>query len=101
MDKNLRNAIIVIGILVILTPLGLIATGTAFGEWNLQELKERIGYVPAGLGGLSSIWNAPLSDYGVPGIGGSVGYVISAAVGVILCLCTAYVLGKFIVKKEE
>ena len=35
--------------LVAIVPLGLIATGTAWGEWGAGELRRRLGYVPAGL----------------------------------------------------
>ena len=106
MDKKLRNTILLLAALVILTPLGLIASGTAFGEWDLEELKEKIGYVPSGLGGLSHVWNAPLRDYGIPAWGGTtagtaVGYVISAAVGVLICAGVAYALGKLAARKDK
>ncbi len=65
MDKKLRNLIIALLIIAIVTPIGLIAAGETFGEWGGEELVEKIGYVPQGIG---SLWNAPLSDYGIPGL---------------------------------
>lgn len=90
MLKGYKKLWIVLGILIILTPLGLLATGTAFGEWGTDELQEMLGYVPAGLAKMADIWQyAPLPDYTVPGLEASfpqsaLGYIISAVVGVIL-----------------
>ncbi|MSP13863.1 MAG: cobalt transporter CbiM [Chloroflexi bacterium] len=72
-------------ILVILTPLGLLASGTAWGEWGQDELAQVLGTkaIPQGIsqafGGI-----APLPDYSVPGLGEVPGYVMSAVVGVLL-----------------
>jgi len=101
MDKMTRNIIIVLAMLIVLTPLGLIATGETFGEWSVEELKEKIGYVPSGLGGLAPLWNAPLPDYGIPGLGNAtVGYVLSAVIGMLICVGVLYFLGKVVVKNE-
>lgn len=104
MDKFLRNTLIVLALLVILTPLGLISTGETFGEWGTDELKEKIGYVPSGLESLSSLWGAPMSDYGFPGndttVGMIVGYIVSAIIGVILAGGALYVLGKATIKND-
>jgi len=50
MDKTLKVLIIAMAVLVIIVPIGLIATGTAFGEWGTDELQESIGYVPGRAG---------------------------------------------------
>ncbi|MBI3942078.1 MAG: cobalt transporter CbiM [Chloroflexi bacterium] len=76
---------IALAILVILTPLGLLASGTAWGEWGQEELAQVLGTgtVPQGIsrafGGIS-----PLPNYSVPGLGEVPGYIISALVGVLL-----------------
>lgn len=105
MDKNTRNLLIGLLILVILTPLGLLAAGETFGEWGTEELKEKIGYVPPGMDSLANIWHAPLSDYGFPGndtpIGTISGYVFSAIVGVIVCGGVLYFAGKIIARKND
>jgi cobalt/nickel transport protein len=89
-----------------LTPLGLIASGDTFGEWSMQGLKEKIGYTPSGMSGLSHLWDAPMSDYGIPGIGGTtmgavVGYLVSAVVGVLICLGVVYLLGKLVAGNDD
>ncbi len=76
--------------LIIISPLGLLATGTAFGEWGLDELVEEVGFIPAGLAKFADFWqHVLLPDYSVPGMDASfsqaaVGYIISAVVGVLL-----------------
>ncbi len=55
MDKTMRNLAIGLLILIILTPLGLLATGDAFGEWSDKGIKERLGFVPSGLEHLTSL----------------------------------------------
>jgi len=103
MDNTTKIIIVALAILVILTPLGLIASGEAFGEWGTDYFKEKLGYVPSGLEGLSSLWNAPMPDYGIPGledttVGAAVGYIMSAIVGSIIGVAALYVLGKLIIK---
>jgi cobalt/nickel transport protein len=106
MDKMTRNIIIILAVLIILTPLGLIASGDTFGEWSLQGIKDKVGYAPSGMGGLSHLWNAPMSDYGIPGIGDTtagavIGYLVSAIVGVSICLGAVYLLGKLVARNDE
>jgi hypothetical protein len=101
MDKTIRNLLIGLAILVILTPLGLLAVGETFGEWGTDWLEENLGYVPSGMQGIANLWSAPLTDYGVSGIDASVGYVVSAILGVILCGGLLYLFGKMIARKED
>jgi hypothetical protein len=105
MDKTTRNIIIVLAVLIILTPLGLIATGETFGEWSNEAIKEKFGYVPPGLEGLSGVWSAPMPDYGIPGlegtsVGAAAGYVLSAVVGVVVCVGALYLFGKLVAKND-
>jgi hypothetical protein len=90
MFKDFRKLWIALGVFVILSPLGLIAAGTAFGEWGIDQLQREVGFVPAGLARMAYLWtHAPLSDYGITGFDGSfmqsaAGYILSAVVGVVL-----------------
>ena len=76
--------------LIIISPLGLLATGTAFGEWGMDELVDEVGFIPAGLAKFADFWqHVLLPDYSVPGMDASfgqaaAGYIISAIVGVLL-----------------
>ncbi len=80
--------------LIVLTPIGLLAPGTAWGEWSRGELHNLgLGYIPAGFDQWSNLWNAPLSGYNLAGLNNStVGYLLSAALGVILVLAGVFAL---------
>jgi len=106
MDKTFRVLIYAMIALVILVPIGLIATGTAYGEWGPDELQQAVGYVPAGLQQLNGLWSAPLQDYGLPGQGDTLpeqtpGYYVSAIVGCVVVGGVAYLLGKTIIKRND
>ena len=67
------------------TPLGLLASGTAWGEWGVDELRTMgLGFIPQGLQKLAGWWPAPLPDYGFPRMGAVIGYILSAMVGIAL-----------------
>ena len=86
--KKIRYILIA---LVVLSPLGLLAEGTAFGEWSADELAEMMPNVPAGIeNGFS--FEALFSDYTIPGTNIAVGYILSA----ITALLVFYILGKMI-----
>ena len=86
--KKIRYVLIA---LVVLSPLGLLAEGTAFGEWSADELAEMMTNVPAGIeNGFS--FEALFSDYTIPGTNIAVGYILSA----ITALLIFYILGKII-----
>ncbi len=82
----------ILGVLVVLTPLGLLAPGGADFEWGAEELQGMVGYIPAGLARMTDLWQwAPLRDYQFAGTGveGSLlnqlpGYLLSAVLGVAL-----------------
>lgn len=102
MFKNYRKLWLALGVLVILSPLGLIAAGTPFGEWGVDQLEEEVGFIPTGLERLASLWtHAPLVDYGIAGFNASfmqsaIGYIISAGIGIGLVIGVISILSKFI-----
>jgi len=106
LDKTFRTLIICLIILMLLVPIGLIASGTAFGEWGPDELQQAVGYVPAGLAQMSGLWNPALPDYDFPGGHDTLpsqapGYYVSAIVGVVVAGLIAYGVGKVIVKRND
>lgn len=101
-----RPFLIALSVLIVLSPLGLLATGTAWGEWGTGEIKNMIQYVPQGLEKLSQFWKSWIPDYQIPGLQNnffelSIGYIISAVVGVAVILALVYISGKFIVRKSD
>jgi len=77
-------------LLVCATPLGLIASETAWGEWASDEIlkttangSDILGFVPAGIQhGFSLTTIFP--DYHIPGLGEIPGYILSAIAGVAI-----------------
>ena len=84
--------------LIIATPLGLLAPGTAWGEWGAGELANMgLGAVPQGMAALQGLWGAPLADYDVPALGNaSLGYVLSAMAGVALVVVLAFLFSRLL-----
>jgi cobalt/nickel transport system permease protein len=83
-------------LLAFATPLGLLAAGTAWGEWGADELEEMLGYVPKGLEGLGNFWKAPIPDYAVPGVGDIPGYILSALLGLLIVGVLVWLIGRWI-----
>jgi cobalt/nickel transport system permease protein len=87
-----------LGLLLALSPLGIVAVGRAWGEWHASEFSDPTVrrqitaasgnqpppvHAPTALQRLSSIWKAPISDYAPSFIDSrSFGYFISGLVGV-------------------
>ncbi len=73
-------------VLIVASPLGLLAPGTAWGEWGVEELtKLGLKSIPMGLEKLSGIWGAPMADYNLQALGNAkAGYILSALLGIIL-----------------
>ena len=90
-----------LALMALAVPIGLLASGTAWGEWGLQQLKTLgLGFVPTGLENFRGWWHAPLPGYGFPRIAASVGYVFSAFMGIGLIAGLAWVAGKSLVGKH-
>ncbi|MGR6835399.1 PDGLE domain-containing protein [Syntrophomonas erecta] len=85
---------------LIMCPLGLLATGTAFGEWGTDELLDEVGFIPRGLASYMDTWQYPiLPDYTVSGFNAgfaqsAAGYILSALIGVILVAGIMLMIGK-------
>jgi len=96
---------IAIAVIILLTPLGLIATGTAWGEWSAEELQSKIGFVPDGFTKLEGIWKAALPDYSLPAWDGTAGtvfaYILSAVVGIAVTALVMFVIIKLLMMKRQ
>ncbi|MEK7774175.1 MAG: cobalt transporter CbiM, partial [Deltaproteobacteria bacterium] len=96
-DARLRPLWAVLVALVVLTPLGLIFSGTPWGEWGMEELLGLTGYLPQGMERLGGLWRGVLPGYNLPGSGGIwavVFYVVSAALGSSAVVSLIYLWGR-------
>lgn len=82
-SSSLTPVLALIGALVAACPLGLLATGDAWGEWGTEDLAGMVGYTPAGLGN-GWEWSSLMPDYAVGSLPEWVGYILSAVIGVAL-----------------
>ena len=97
---------IFMAVLIVLTPIGLLATGTAWGEWGTDEIAtlvsggKALGYTPAGMQNgfeLSTIF----PDYSMAGLPDWTGYILSAVVGVALVVIIFKIIASFMKDKVD
>jgi cobalt/nickel transport system permease protein len=79
--KGLVAVGLLLAALVVATPVGLLAQGDAWGEWDAEGVAEQAGYVPAGIADGFS-FDAIMPDYSLAGLPEAAGYVLSAVIGV-------------------
>ncbi len=99
-----------ISILALLSPLGLLlptllgAKG-AWGEWGLDQIEKMAGFVPEGMKRLAGKWNAPMTNYAVPGQGegllhGGLGYFLTAIIGIVATAGLVYLLARLLTRRD-
>jgi len=109
--KSLRPLWVGLAILCVLTPLGILAAGSAWGEWMASDYAdagarhqiasaslnhEAPARAPEGLARLSAVWTAPFARYAPPYIrGAAFGYLLSGMFGAGLIVVGFLVLGNF------
>lgn len=95
---------VLIAVLIAAVPLGLLASGTAWGEWGAEEIAEVVtdgkvlGFVPKGILNGWSL-ESLMPDYTLEGMGEIPAYILSAVIGVAL-LIIIFKLSVMFLKKE-
>jgi cobalt/nickel transport system permease protein len=89
-----------VGAMILLSPLGLLAKSTAWGEWGSDELQKLLGFVPSGMEQLSDTWtHAPLDDYSLPGFdsfwSSAIIYISCAVLAAAIISLLTYLFRKF------
>ncbi len=108
-DSSPRRLWWAVGLLMLLAPLGVLATGTAWGEWSASAWKDphtqaQIAVasgnqalpaaVPEGLQRLSTVWTAPFPAYAPRFVkNAAFGYLLSAMFGVGVLLVVSLMAG--------
>lgn len=101
-QRSLQSLWLGLGVLMVLTPLGILAAGSAWGEWVASDYSDPAARTqiaassfqsappasaPEGLTRLSSLWTAPFAQYAPPYVrSAGFGYMLSAMFGVGLVL---------------
>jgi hypothetical protein len=109
--KAYRTLWVALAVLALLSPVGLylpslLSAGAAWGEWGVEEIRERLGYAPAGMAATADLWRAPLPDYALPGQEGAplsrlgVVYVLSAFLGMGLCAGGGYLTARWLARRK-
>jgi cobalt/nickel transport system permease protein len=105
--RRYRTMLIPLLILVIFTPLGLLATGTAWGEWGPEELQQILGFIPQGFAKIADQYHAFLPDYTLPfgneesGILQVSGYIISALFGMTIIAALIMASSRIIMRQKK
>jgi cobalt/nickel transport system permease protein len=98
--KSLRRLWLTVALLMLLTPLGILAAGQAWGEWSPSELARSASSgqaanasPPAGMKRLSTLWTAPFPGYAPAFVkSAAFGYLLSAMFGVGFLLSASLLL---------
>src|SRR5262245_37650421 len=112
-----RRLWVIVGILLILTPLGLLAAGSAWGEWSPSDFSDPAARVelavvsrgqpalaegPQSLVDLSRIWTAPMSHYAPTFMRSAVfGYMLSAMTGCGLILLVSLSISALVKPRQK
>jgi cobalt/nickel transport system permease protein len=115
--RGLQTLWISLAALMILTPLGLLAAGTAWGEWRVADFgdpnqRREIAAVsqnqappaesPRGLARMANLWTAPMPAYAPPFLhSAAFGYIMSAMIGVGLIIVVFLFVGWAMRRKER
>jgi cobalt/nickel transport system permease protein len=107
--RSLQTLWVAIAALMLFTPLGILAAGTAWGEWSPAELARATPHatpgmppVPAGLQRLSTLWTAPFPAYAPSFVKShAFGYLLSAMFGVGFLLAVSLVLRRLLDRQQR
>lgn len=108
--KTYKKYILFFGILILLSPLGLILpdifqAGDAWGEWSVETVKEETGIEPEGMKKDAEIFNAPIPDYNIGNEDSSLpvlsmNYIISGIIGTGIILILTFGMKKIVSRKQ-
>jgi cobalt/nickel transport system permease protein len=111
LPRNIRTIGTAYVAVAIITPIGLIAPGFAYGEGSPDDLQKELGYVPEGLQNLTGFFSAPFKDYNVPlpffnGADAplwhtAIGYEIAGLIGMLALGLVLWGIGTLIMRRTD
>lgn len=105
-----KTIIAIIAVALIFTPLGLIASAPAWGEWNASEIltqlrKYHLNAVVPDAFKHGQGYHAAFDGYAIPGmnhgIEAALGYILCGITAIVIFLLVAKILSAFVKSKEE
>lgn len=95
-----------------LTPLGFLfpkifRADPAWGEWSLEAVRGMVGYAPAGMQKLATLWRAPLRDYAFTAaqpagwMWGSLAYLFCAFLGAACVALLGWIIGRRLLRGRK
>ena len=92
-----------LAVLIVATPIGLLAPGTAWGEWGTEQLADLgLSFIPQGMAQLSGLWSAPMPDYDLPVLGNAnLAYILSAVVGIVVTILVVWLFSTLVVSDKK
>jgi cobalt/nickel transport system permease protein len=102
-SKSLRWVWAAFAALVLLTPIGALAQGTAWGEWGVNQFQSELHMsAPAGLEKLSGLWSAAIPDYAPTFIRNPLmGYLAAAIIGSAIIIGVTWGIAKLLARKGD
>jgi len=115
--STLRPLWIALGVLLVLTPLGILAAGSAWGEWSPSDFSNPAARrqiaaatgnaatptaVPTGLARMSNFWTAPMPRYAPPFLkSAAFGYALSAMSGTGLIILITLAASRLLTRRPS
>lgn len=105
-SRTAGSVYLLLAVLIVLTPIGLFASGTAWGEWSIDEIADvvsggkMLGYIPKGMAD-GFEFSAVFADYTVAGMPEWLGYIVSAVIGAAVLIIIFKLIGSFKKSKVE
>ncbi len=106
-----KKLLVILLVLAVVSPVGIYLPAKynaedAWGEWSAETIEKMVGFVPAKLKEAADLWKAPIPDYNLGDekskfTAQALSYILSGAIGVILCILVLFGLSKLLVKKKE
>lgn len=94
---------IALAVMVVIVPIGLLAPGTAWGEWGTEQLSQLgLSFIPQGMAKLSGLWSAPLPGYDLPALkNANLAYILSGIVGIIIIGIVAWLFTMLVTLRKS
>lgn len=110
MSKFQKKLMVILIVLAVISPIGIYLpvkfnAEDAWGEWSTETIQELVGFVPEKMKETADLWQAPIPDYNLGDEKSSftvqaLSYILSAAVGIVLCILLLIGISKILIKKR-